>query len=88
MLLKAVKAPVIVTRNSMLGKTHSHYSFIISYRTSLGVVKSGLREGHARGDGNVAESQSTQRFGNASLRNPRTGRVKSERYLAETTFFP
>jgi hypothetical protein len=82
-----VKASGIVARNSMLGKAYSHFSFIISYRTSLGVVKSGLREGHASGDGNVAEPQRIQRCGNATLRNSRTGRVKSERHLAETTCF-
>jgi hypothetical protein len=86
-LLKVVKASVIVARNSMLGKTYSHVSFIISYRTSLGVVRSGLREDHASGDGNVAEPQRIQRLENVTLRNSRTGRVKSERHLAETTCF-
>lgn len=50
------------------------------------MVKSGLREGHASGDGDVVEPQRIQRLGNTSLRNSRTGRVKSERHLAENTF--
>ena len=72
----------------MLVKTYSHCSFNIPHRISLGVVKSGLHEGHDNEDGDVAEPQRIQRLGNTSLRNSRTCRVKSERHLAETTRFP